>query len=142
MGKKNLEGQIDLFSLIDSISVTDDDIELPVITTEINIDDGDIIAEEDKGSRNETAVQNGIPENTKEEPKKEIHEELELEEGDIIWAVIDKKIESHIIIKVNKDHCITQSEDGQKRRLTGRSKGIVWESTREQAQKLCNKYYT
>ena len=28
MGKKNLEGQIDLFSLIDSISVTDDDIEV------------------------------------------------------------------------------------------------------------------
>lgn len=120
MKKKNLEGQIDLFSLIDN-SMDEDS--LPLLT--------DLSLEEFI----EEKIEVREPEVTELNHSQE-KEELDLSEGDIIWAVVDKKVESHVIIKAQRDHCITRSEDGQIRRLTIRSKGICWEYTREKAEEL------
>lgn len=131
MSKKSIEGQMDLFSLIDTADIYYDDNELPTITMSENVSSIEDAEEPENISSDSPAE----PPNLREDLS------LDLEEGDVIWAVIDKKIESHIVIKAKKNYCITQSGDGQKRRLTGRSKGIVWETTREQAQRLCDKHY-
>ena len=125
-GKRSIDGQLDLFSLLDNNE------QLLVLSAEDNIVNSEIKVE----NLEETV---GIKEIVPRPSSVNTQQELELEEGDIIWAIVDKKLESHIVIKAQKDHCIIKSEDGQTRRLTARSKGICWEHTREKAQELQEK---
>jgi len=131
-----MEGQMDLFSFIGNIEEND----IPG-TDMISNNPPSLTNITDKyeygmNNKEETAKTEASPDKTPETDNNQ--EELDLEEGDIIWAVLDKKIESHIIIKARKKYCITQAPDGTTRRLTIRSKGIVWEYTRDAAQKLFN----
>lgn len=73
--------------------------------------------------------------------KSQADNNLDLEIGDVIWTFSDRKISSDIVIENHGDYCITRTDNGTLKRITARSKGICWASTREAVQKLCDTYY-
>lgn len=116
MKNKNLPGQLDIFSVF-----REDD--------EFN---SEYISEVTKTSREAE---------TEHIRKPPADNTLDLEIGDVIWTFSDRKISSDIVIENHGDYCITRTDNGTLKRITARSKGICWASTREAVQKLCDTYY-